>query len=78
MVDVHIYLYILQELFEIVSVSIKRFGLVEVELFGSVDWLSHGESSYNGLVVSLDGGEKIFERGIWRIRSRFGEVARFD
>jgi hypothetical protein len=26
----------------------------------------------------LDGGEKIFERGIWRIRLRFGEVARFD
>jgi hypothetical protein len=40
--------------------------------------LSHGESLYNRLVVSLDSGEKIFERGIWRIWSRFSEVARFD
>jgi hypothetical protein len=56
----------------------KGFRLVEVEFFGSVNWLSHGECLYNGLIVSLDGGEKVFERGVWRIRSRFGEVARFD
>jgi hypothetical protein len=68
----------LQELFEVISVTVKRFRLVEVEFFGSVNWLSHGESLYNGLVVSLDGREKIFKRGIWRVGSRFGEVARFD
>jgi hypothetical protein len=28
--------------------------------------------------VSLDGGEKVFKRGVRRIRSRFGEVARFN
>jgi hypothetical protein len=74
----HIYLYILQELFEVISVTVKRFGLVEVEFFGSVDWLSHGESLYNRLVVSLDGGKKVFKRGVRRIRSRFGEIARFN
>jgi hypothetical protein len=68
----------LQGIFEVISITIKRFGLVKVKFFGSVDWLSHGESLYNRLVVSLDGGEKVFKRGVRRIRSRFGEVARFN
>jgi hypothetical protein len=40
--------------------------------------LSHSECLYNRLIVSLDGGKKVFERRIWRIGLGFSKVARFD
>jgi hypothetical protein len=60
-INVHIYLDILQKLFETISVSVESFKLVEVELFESVSGLSHSKHMNNRLVVSLDCGEEVFK-----------------
>jgi hypothetical protein len=61
MVDVHVYFNILQELFEAVSVAVESFRFVEVEFFGSVNGLSHGECMDDRLIMSSDSGDEVFD-----------------
>jgi hypothetical protein len=43
MVDIHVYLDVLQKLLEAISVSVKDFGLVEIQFFWFSSWLSHSD-----------------------------------
>jgi hypothetical protein len=61
-VDVHVYLNILQELFEAISVAVKGFRFVEVKFFSSIDRLSHGECVSDKLIMSSDSGDEVFDR----------------
>jgi hypothetical protein len=61
-VNVHVYLNILQELFEVISVSIESFRFVEVKFLSSVNRLGHGECVNDGLIMPLDSGEEVFDR----------------
>jgi hypothetical protein len=76
MIDVHVYLYILQEIFEINLVAIEDLGFIEVEFFCSVGGLcglSHGDRmDRKGLIKVLDGSEEVFNRGA---RPGFSEIA---
>jgi hypothetical protein len=61
-VDIHIHLNILQELFEAISVTAESFGLVEVKFLCSINGLSHSDCAENDrLIVFLDGGEEVFD-----------------
>jgi hypothetical protein len=61
-VDVHIHLNILQELFEAISVTAEGFWFVEVKFLCSVNRLSHGDCvKSDRLVVFLDGSEEVFD-----------------
>jgi hypothetical protein len=61
MVDIHIHLNILQELFEAISVTPEGFGLVEVKFLCSINDLSHSDCAESDrLIVFLDGGEEVF------------------
>jgi hypothetical protein len=59
-VDVHVYLNIFQELFEVISVSVESFRF-EVKFLSSVDGLSHGECVSNRLIMALYSGDEVFD-----------------
>jgi hypothetical protein len=61
MVDIHIHLNVLQELFEVILVTAEGFRFVEVKFLCSIYGLSHDCVRSDRLVVFLDCGEKVFD-----------------